>query len=246
MRIKTVLLISTVVCLMFAGVAAAQDFQRDYNLPDGADISIRNVAGNINVSGYDGSSVIVTAYKQGRDRDRVTIVDASGDDYINIWVEYPRNGSTDASVEFEIRVPRGVEYAFEDIASVSGDVSVSAAMGQVHAQSVSGRVELRDFLGNANVSSVSGDLFVQITRDVGTARMKFASISGDVIVYAPANLGAFVDMSSLSGSLWTNFPLRLSGRWPFWGRSARGRLGNGAASLKISSISGRVCLLINR
>ncbi len=245
MKIKTVLLASLVMCAMFTGLATAQDFQRDFNLPGGAGISIRNVAGNINVAGYDGASIIVAAFKQGRDRDRVAIVDASGDDYINIYVEYPRYGSTDASVEFEIRVPRSVQFDLEDISSVSGDVNITSIAGLIHTQSVSGRIEIRDFVGNANANSVSGDVYAQITQSVGPVNLRFASVSGDVVVQVPADLSAYVDLSTISGSIWTGFPIRFTGRWPLWGRSARGRLGTGAGSLKMSSISGRVCLLAN-
>jgi DUF4097 and DUF4098 domain-containing protein YvlB len=147
---------------------------------------------------------------------------------------------------FSLRPPIFVvSHRKSDISSVSGDVSVSAIAGQVHAQSVSGRVQIQDVLGAANANCVSGDVYVQITQPVGKGNMKYASISGDVIVHAPVDLDAYVDLSTLSGSLWTDFPIRISGRWPFFGRSASGRLGNGAASLKLSSISGRVCLLVN-
>ncbi len=245
MKIRVALLEAVVICSALACLATAQDFQQSYNLPGGAGISIRNVAGNISVAGYDGAFIVVIAYKQGRDRDRVEIVDASGDDHINVYTEYPRYGGIEASVEFEVKIPRGVQYNLEDISSVSGDVNVTAITGPIHAASVSGDIEITDLRGNANASSVSGEVYVQIFQDAGSANMKFASISGDVVVHAPSNLDALVEMSTLSGWLWTDFPIRRSGRWPFWGRSARGRLGSGDATLRISSISGRVCLLVN-
>ena len=245
MRIRHVFLIPAVLLVMFTIPAAAQDFQREFTLPSGASIGIRNIAGDIKVAGYDGTSIVVMATKQGRDRDRVSIVDASGDDDINVYVDYPRSGNIQASVEFELLVPRKVPYDFEEISSVSGDVSFASIAGQIHTQSVSGAIEIRDVAGSCTASSVSGDVLVRITQNPGAVSMKFASVSGDVTVLAPPDLDAYVDMSTVSGMIWTNFPIRISGRWPFWGRSARGRLGRGTATLKMSSVSGRLSLLVN-
>ena len=119
-----------------------------------------------------------------------------------------------------VMMPRNVPYNYEDISSLSGYVGIASIAGQVRAQSLSGRIQIQDVRDAVNVNS----------------------ISGDVIVHAPADLDAYVDLSTLSGSLWTDFPIRIFGRWPFGGQSARGRLGSGATSLKISSIAGRVCL----
>ena len=243
MRIKNILLRTTVICVMFASLAVAQDFQRNYNLSAGGYISIRNISGNIRVIGYDGENVVVTAYKEGRDRDRVEIVDASGENYLNIYVNYPRYGNTDASVYFDIQVPRNMQYNYEDLSSVSGDISISMIAGQIQAESVSGKIEVLDVLGAVKASSVSGDVYVQITEPEAKRYMRFSSVSGDVVVHAPADLDTYVDLSTISGSLWTDFPIRIIGRWGSLGRTARGRLGNGTGSLKISSISGRVCLL---
>jgi DUF4097 and DUF4098 domain-containing protein YvlB len=245
MRIKNVFLAPLAFFFLHSAVAVAQDYQRDFNLPGGSRISIRNVSGNISVSGYDGAFIIVSACKEGRDRDRVEIVDSSGEGDINIYVLYPRHGNVDASVSFEVMVPRSGSYDFEDLASVSGDICVREVAGQVHGQSVSGMVQIQDVPGSVNASSISGDVHVQIAQPAGRANMKFASISGDVVVRAPADLSAFVEMSTISGSLWTDFPIRTFGKWPFIGRSAKGRLGNGEANIKISSISGRICLVVS-
>jgi DUF4097 and DUF4098 domain-containing protein YvlB len=234
------------IAFMCSSLAKAQDFQRSFTLPAGSDISIRNVAGNIKVVGYDGETILVTAYKEGRDRDQVEIVDMSSEDNISIHVQYPGYGNVSASVNFQVQTPRGVPYNYEDISSVSGDIWISSITGQVRVSGVSGRVQIHDFFGVANACSVSGDVSVQLTQPVAKGNMMFASISGNVVVHAPADLEAYVEMSTIIGMLWTDFPVRITWRWPFVGRSAKGRLGNGTARLTISSISGQVCLLANR
>lgn len=244
MKNKTILMQTAVICALFAGPVVGQDFQRSYTLVAGSEVSIRNVAGDIRVAGYDGPNIIVSATKEGRDRNQIEIVDASDDNAVKIYVVYLRN-HTDASVNFEVQVPRNVQYDYDEISSVSGNVTVSAIAGQLNVHSVSGSIQLEDVLGSATAGSISGDVYARISQPLGKWSLKFTSISGDVSVHAPPDLDAYVDMSTISGSLWTDFPIRISGRWPFWGRSAHGRLEHGTASLKLSSISGRVCLLVN-
>jgi DUF4097 and DUF4098 domain-containing protein YvlB len=72
--------------------------------------------------------------------------------------------------------------------------------------------------------------------------MKFSSVSGNVAVRAPASLDADIEMSSVSGSLKTDFPIEIQERRYGPGRSARGRLGGGASNLRITSVSGRISL----
>lgn len=220
----------------------AQDFQRSYNLTSGGYIRIGNVSGRVIVTGYDGDSVNVSAFKEGRDRDMIEVEDRSAADRVDVRVRYPEDCNCSASIRFEIKVPRSVRYTFDRIGSVSGDVEVSGVNGKVRAESVSGSVLVKNVTGVVSASTVSGDVEVEISRLEGTGDMKFSSVSGDVHVRVPANLEAEIEMSSLSGSLKTDFPIEIQERRYGPGRSARARLGAGTRILKLSTVSGRVSL----
>ncbi len=234
--------------MILAAVAAAgtvwgQDFQKTYVLPSGGQIRIGNVSGEVKVSGYGGSSIVVAGFREGKDRDQVKIEDNSTADTIDIRVRYPEHCNCDASVNFEVRVPSNIEYNFDRISSVSGDVSLAGVAGRIRAESVSGNVEVTAVKGIVSASSVSGDVSASIDRVSGSGEvMKFSSVSGNVVVKATGNLDADIDMSSVSGSLKTDFPIEVQEPRYGPGRSARGRLGSGANSLRISTVSGRVSL----
>jgi hypothetical protein len=219
-----------------------QDFNKSYAIGAGGQIRIRNISGDVNVVGYDGGSIVVTAVKEGRDRDLVNIEDRSSGDVVDLIVRYPQTGNANASVDFDVRVPKAVEYNFERLASVSGDVSVAGVTGRLRVESVSGDVTVKDVSGVASASTVSGSVNVDLTK-AGPGNMKFASVSGDVNVRAPANLDADVEMSTISGGLKTDFDIEIHEPRYGPGRSARGRLGSGSFSLRIASVSGRVILL---
>ena len=242
MRSALRVLVALVFSACFVGLQA-QDFQRTYAIPSGGQIRIANISGDIRLTGYKGDSVMVSATKVGRDRDKVEVEDASSGNRVDLKVRYPENGNTDASVNFEVRIPQYVDFVFERIGSISGDVEIADVRGQIKAASVSGDVLVRNVAGIVSAASVSGDVVVEMVRMEGRGEMKFNSVSGDVEVRAPANLDADVDMSTISGSLKTDFPIEVQERRYGPGRSARGRLGAGASSIKINSVSGRVSLL---
>lgn len=249
-----------VLCAGAAVGAAAQDFQKSYNLGDGGAVEIANVSGDITLTGYEGSAVVVSAYKQGRDREQVEVEDTSTQGRVSLRAKYPENCNCDASVRFEVRVPRSANLAFDRISTASGnvraegftgrlhlstasgDVTVRGVGGEIKAASASGTVRVADATGTVNASTASGDVEVELTRLDGAGDLKFSSASGDVHVRMPSNLDARVSISTVSGDIETNFPIEVKHSRYGSGSRAEGQLGSGTRTLKISSASGNVSL----
>lgn len=243
--------------------ASAQDFQRSYNLGAGGSVNVRNISGDVIVTGYEGQAIIVTGVKSGRDRDKVNIEDRSAGNAVDVRVDYPdRCNNCDVEVKFEVKVPSRIAYKFNSFSSVSGDVSVTGVSGELTAKTISGNTTVNNVSGSVNATSVSGNTHVGkvagtvsakstsgnveveiVSLDSTTGAMDFTSISGDVSVKLPGNLDAEVKLSSMSGKLKTDFPLTIEESKYGTGRKANGRLGNGSRNLKISTISGDVSLL---
>jgi len=229
-------------------------------LGSGGKVRINSVSGDIIVKGYNGESVIVTGIREGRDRDLVEVEDRSSGNTIDIGVRYPKNCNCNASVRFEIQVPSESKYDFDRLSSASGDIEVSSVRGSLRINTASGDVRVAGFDGEAEVSSASGDIRVgevtgtvsaraasgdvevEITRLEGTGNMEFATASGDVKVSLPSDLDADVDMSTVSGSLTTDFPIQVEQKHHGSGRHAAGRLGGGSRTLRIRAASGDVSL----
>jgi len=234
--------ISAVLAVALAGAAYGQDFQKSYQLAAGSSIRISNVSGDVTVTGYDGATINVTGIKEGGNTEDVQIQDRSTGSAIDIGVHYAPGCQNCGGVTFQIQVPRSVNYDFERLHSVSGDVNVTGVTGRVEAQTVSGTVKVMDVAGMVNAKSVSGDVQVEMNRLEGTDDMSFSTVSGDVSVTAPASLDAKVEMSSFSGSLETSFPLQIE-KDKFTSRQrATGQLGSGSRHVHISTVSGSVSL----
>jgi len=251
---------SALVCLLLSLNVAAQDFSKNYEIGQGGSINVRNVSGDVIVTGYDGETVLVLGFKEGRDRDLVQVEDNSVGNKVDVRARYPENCDCNASIRFEVKVPRG-SYRFDAISSVSGDVEVTAVSGDLRARSTSGNVMVRGVTGAVNASSTSGNVHVgeingtvsgrstsgnvevEIAQLSGAGDMDFSSTSGNVRVKLPASLDADVRMSTTSGGLKTDFPLTIEEPEHGPGRRATGRIGGGSRNLKLSSTSGSVSLL---
>jgi hypothetical protein len=249
-----------VLCAAAAGSAAAQDFQRTYNLGAGGAVEIANVSGDVNLTGYEGSAVVVSAYKEGRDREQVEVEDNSTQGRVSLRAKYPNNCNCDASVRFEVRVPRSANLVFDKISTASGnvkaegfagrvnlstasgDVTLRGVGGEIRASSASGTVRVADATGTVNASTASGDVEVELTRVDGAGDMRFSSASGDVHVRMPSSIDARVSLSTASGDIETNFPIEVKRDRYGPSKRAEGQLGSGARMLKISSASGNVSL----
>lgn len=257
------LALSGIMLALVASTAAAQDFQKSYRLSAGGSVSLRNASGNMKITGYDGDAVLVNAFREGRDRDKVQIDDLSSGNRVEIRASYPDcRYNCQADVRFDVRVPRGVRLNLDRISTASGNIEVSNVVagdvrvgtasgdvlikdtsGAIHATTASGEMRVRDASGTVSAQSASGNVEVEIARLEGTNDMKFASASGDVNVRLPANLDAEVEMSSASGAVKTTFPLQIEDRRYGPGSRARGRVGNGSRRLRVSSASGNVSLI---
>lgn len=251
---------AALLCAAWAAAAQAQDFRQSFNLAPGGSITIKNVSGDINISGYDGASVEVTAYKEGRDRDEVSVENLSTANHVSLRADYPDHCNCDASLRFEVKVPRSVRFNFDkistasgnlkaenitgnvDMNTASGEVTLSGVSGEIRASSASGTVKVRDAAGSVNASSASGDVEVELTRVDGDGDMNFSTASGNVHVRLPSGIDATVEMSTVSGDLETNFPIEVDKKKYGPGKRAHGQLGGGSRLLKISSASGDVSL----
>jgi hypothetical protein len=82
--------------------------------------------------------------------------------------------------------------------TASGDVRFGAAHGEAQINTVSGDVTIADARGSVTLQTVSGD---QRAEGVERGEARCQSVSGDVRIGVKRGVAAFIDASSVSGSL---------------------------------------------
>ena len=88
--------------------------------------------------------------------------------------------------------------AMADVRTVSGDVRIARAGHDVTARTASGDVNIATAAGSATVTTASGDVRIGT---MASGRADVNTASGDVVVGVARDVGVYLDLASLSGSI---------------------------------------------
>ena len=161
--------------------------------------------------------------------------------------------SRTVKVRFTVRVPAGVrlgagtvngEMRVRDLtsqvraATVNGRVEVRNVGGEVRASTVNGSVDVSTRNGPVEATTVNGSIDVRMSSLSGDGDMKFATVNGNVTVETPGSLNARVRMGTLHGSISSDYPVQISGR--FGPRRAEGTIGRGGREIEMETVNGSI------
>jgi DUF4097 and DUF4098 domain-containing protein YvlB len=244
-----------------ASLSAQQpDFRWEKAIPNGSLVSVHNLNGNVTITTSTSGKVEVVGKKHGNRRNfedvTIEVVEHAGGITVcpmfrNADMECGERGFrmhsgrrhrdddwNDLQIDIEVKVPKSLEVSAN---SVSGNVDVVGAEGDVRAGSVSGDVRMVNLRATSvKASSVSGNVDVSIDALTGPGSLKFTSVSGNVTAELPKVLDADVTMRSVSGNLDSDFALTLNGRMSR--HSLEARIGKGGRELEVHTVSGNVRL----
>ncbi len=198
---------------------------------------IRSVSGDIEISEIDGrvvarsvsGSIAVRGVAQDLDlksiSGSVTVANTGGRTSIS---------ATSGPVEV-------VDVAGDlEVKGVSGDISIRRVRGRIEAETVSGDVGISESsAATVRASTVSGNISFSGSLHP-EERYELKSFSGNVEAVLPGNSSFDLEASTFSGSLESDFEIKIQGRMEK--RSIRGTVGQGGAILELSSFSGTVRL----
>ena len=237
--------------------ATAQDDTWSWrkSIPAGKAIEIGTIIGDVVAKPTSGSEVRVIAKKSSRYSDasdvRIEVVEHAGG--VTICAMYPTSSrdreneclpgargnssshDNDTEVDFEVEVPRGVKFTGR---SVTGRVMATGLTADVRANSVSGSVRVST-TGLVQASTVSGSIDVVMGRTDWTDALRFSTVSGNITIEMPGNLNTDVEVSTVSGSLSSDWPMSTTRR-RFGPRNMQGRIGDGGRELVLSTVSGSI------
>jgi len=240
-------------------VQAQSDFRWSGTAAAGSQVSVNNISGDVKVTPSTTGKVEVVGIKHGNsqylDRIKVDVQQTSrgiavcviydDDSYCDDRGYHSNNrGGRDRerdwnnlSIDLQVAVPPSLMVS---ASSVSGDVDVRGAQGDVRANSVSGDVHL-DGLHATSVqaNTVSGNIVVRVDQFTGRGDLSFNTVSGDVTLEVPRQFDADLSMSTVSGDINSDFQLLVSGS-RVSRRSLDARIGNGGRRLDLNTVSGDV------
>lgn len=221
-------------------------------------IRVKNLNGGITVGAASGDNVEIVATKRWRKGDPAVVhftASQLGENVLvcALWGDnstcdergYRTRGdrddhrmrNNDVSVDFRVLVPKGVKVSVE---TVNGAVSVDGVSSDVEAGTINGQVDVSTTGGRVNASNVNGDVRARLGRIENDASgMSFVTVNGNVIVEFTGDFGGDVDLSTVTGSLNTNFEMTVNGRLD--PKHLRAHIGKpGGPRLKLETVNGSV------
>ena len=178
----------------FAPLAAhaATAFDRTVDADARGTVEVRNIAGSVEIQGWDKASVHVS----GMVADNVERVDVRRDGNRVVVAVVMRENSQSRSSEgtkLTIEAPRASTL---EVNTVSANIAARAVEGEQRLQSVSGTIDAEAFASDVNVSSVSGAVTVHGHGSVALVHAR--AISGDVRL---TDVAGQVEAQAVSGSV---------------------------------------------
>jgi hypothetical protein len=183
----------------------ADTISQQFDVGPGAELSVHNVSGRIEIRGGDGSQIAVRAVKHGKEEavENTEFEMTQEGSHVSIRVKSIDSGFLKinrnvSSVDFEIETPRDCAVQAR---AVSANTAVAGLRADVRVENVSGDVRVDDVVGACTVSSVSGGVEARSIE----GGLKLNTTSGSVVV-RESNLSEF-NCHSVSGNLTIDTPL---------------------------------------
>lgn len=258
-RLATAVLIA----LLPLAAAAETPISEDRPLAADARVEVNNMAGEIRIVGSDREGIEI----RGSIGEGAKGLIVEGDEKrLRIRVDYPESrggwggwfgGGSVGDSRLEISLPRGVSLELGSVSAnidvrsvggqrlkvetVSGNVDVDAAPGEVEIDAVSGDVTLRlEGSKLVDIETVSGDAEVQGSL---SGRLKAQAVSGDLVFRLAKNALADTSISAVSGDVRLEAALAKDGRLSVNSLSGDVEIdlpASTSASLRIETFSGSI------
>ena len=249
MNVKNLKLAIALLALAPLSVLAGQSVDERWDIDEKASVSIENIAGEIQVRGWDKNEAHLTG-ELGKSVKELEI-DASNSslqisvinrnerniDNTNLQLMVPFGANVDISAVSADIIVSDLDNDNLTASSVSGDVEVEAASQRVSIESVSGDVEFGGNTERISAESVSGDMELSgISGDIAATTVsgdmklqaglvesgKFETVSGDIAVKCEISGNGKLRAESMSGDVVINLPAGQSGL--FKAQSFSGRI----------------------
>jgi DUF4097 and DUF4098 domain-containing protein YvlB len=218
-----------------------QDFHRTVPLSASGRVSLDNVNGNVEITGWNRNAVQIDAVKSARDQQRLDEaridVDATSDS-VEIRTHYPqgRTNYNPASVHYQLHVPQNARL--DRINVVNGSLTVQKVSGEVAANLINGKLRVGDLAGHAELSTINGGIEANYASLNNVQEIKLKSVNGSIELGLPDSPNAQIKASTVSGGIRTDFPLQVQGGYV--GKNLTGTLGGGGTRIELSDVNGDI------
>lgn len=231
------------------GTERHQEWSWQGAAPAAGKLTIHGVNGSIEATPASGRQIEIVADKHAKKHDpaEVEIKVVQDSDGITVCAVYPNGGSpcsdrrwnlgrnnSDVQVDFTIRVPAGLEFSAN---TVNGGITAHALSGRVTAHTVNGTCDI-ETSQSGEASTVNGGVRAVLGRMKADDRLKFETVNGNITLLMPEGVGARLSGGTVNGSIHTDYPITVEGKWG--PKSFDGTIGSGGARVSANTVNGSI------
>jgi len=242
-RRVTSIAIATAFALLAALPAIAsvtQEFHRTVPLSADGRVSLNNINGDVEITGWARNEVQIDALKTAPDQqrlDNMQIQVNSTSNSVEIETRYPAHLNNNAgSIHYTLHVPQNARI--DKVSLVNGSLEVQKLSGEVNASLVNGKLRASDLEGTADLATVNGTLEADYSSLNNVREIALKSVNGSIDLRLPQSPNAEVSANSVNGGISTDFPLTVKGH--FVGKSMSGTLGSGGMKIELNNVNGSI------
>lgn len=147
----------------------------------------------------------------------------------------------------QIKVPASAALKIQEVGWTSNDILIRGISGEIEVKSNGSDIRLENVTGPVVANSTSGDIdviFSQVNQQQPTS---ISNISGSIDISMPAATKATLDLSSITGEIYTDLDVKMEGekegmRSLGGGRKILGTLNGGGVEISLRAISDNIYL----
>lgn len=251
------LAITLLVLFSISEVLLAQEYKMQVENTKAGKLILNDFGGDFPVEGYSGNEIIITTNSERFTRiperaKGLKPVYAMGTDNTGIGLDVQKKGNTitvrcllpiTQREVYKVKVPANLALDIKSSCGFSGNITIRNINNEVEINNCNS-INIKAVSGPLVLSTISGEINVilnSLNKDKPTS---IASVSGNIDITLPAKTPADVEMSTISGSVYTDFDLTnpKDKMQRIGGNNIKNSLNGGGADLKISNISGDIYL----
>jgi hypothetical protein len=255
---KTKSIISgSIVALLMAGSLTAQEYKVNVENAKNSKLSLSSFSGDLKIEGYAGNEIIFSPV--GGDEMEVPErakglkpVYGGGEDNTGVGLSVEKNANSVSvtcllpftnSREYTVKVPEGMAVEVNSECQYNNDIYINGMKNEIEIQSCHSII-LKGVTGPLVLSTISGDIEVTFSSLATGKPFSINSISGEIDITLPATIAADVEMSAISGRMFSDFDFGTKSKDmnQVGGNVLSTKLNGGGAKFNIMTVSGNIYL----
>ena len=209
----------------------------------------------LDIEGYDGNEILITSKREKKIHKRaqgLRALNQNGVDNTGVGINFEQSNdrikllkvSKREEGNFFMQVPKNLDLIVKEEEWYGEEISVVNMASAITVLSNNADVTLKNISGPVSAKTTSGDILTTFSKELTIQASKISSVSGTVEVYLPQNLSADLDISSISGDVYSDFDLDYQNKKDHrglekigGGKSTKASINGGGIKLELSSIS---------